>query len=76
MEMFGSGLQIGGDVRIRTVVCGVIRVLSVCFVVVSGAATRTASGLTGTTATRRAAATITVFDFASWSILRLYFIQE
>ena len=38
----GNGLLIGMDVRIRTVVRGVIRVLAVCIVVVAGAAPRPA----------------------------------
>ena len=46
METFGSGLQIGMDVPIRTVVRGVIRVLPVFlvwYVVVTGTSTRTNS---------------------------------
>ena len=77
METCLSGLQIGMDVRIRTVVRGVIRVLTVCFVVVSGTTTRTASGRrTGTETARRAGPPPTVFDFARSLIPRLYSTQE
>ena len=77
MEILGSGLPIGMDVRIRTVVRGVIRVRPVCFVVVPGATPRAASGRrTGATTTRRTATTLTVFDFARSLIPRLYSTQE
>ena len=77
METLGNGLPIGGGVPIRTVVRGVIRVLPVCIVVVSGTATRTASGRrTGADTTRGTEDTLAVFGFANSSIPRLYSTQE
>ena len=66
MEIFGSGLQIGMGVHIRTVVRGVIQVLTVCFVVVAGTTPRAPSGRrAGAAASRRTATSISVFDFAN-----------
>ena len=64
-EIFGSGRPIGMDVPIRTVVRGVLRIIAVCFVVVSGAIAHTTLGRrTASETARRLGVTLTVFDFA------------
>ena len=77
MEMFGNGLQTGMDVRIQTVLHGVIRVLTVSYVVVVGAVAQTVSSRpTGVVTIRRPETVITVFDFANLSTPRFYFTKS